>query len=791
MRGSPAAEQPFSLGRSLAAQDPLLDVYLALFNAGLAQALGARAGSAEAAAADGELGRVRNRLALLQASGSPSSRLADLARRFELEALECQLVALLVLDSIDLQLGALLDRACGLSERRGLSAVAMASLLDAYPENPIGFLQYLRSCLPARYGWVVEVDGSPEPGASPLTAHFAATPALVEYLLDLTDLSRRLDGLARWVPPDSVHRLPDLLDPGLARAVARLGHLAPPLRDGDPCAGRWVFVSGAPGSGAPLLARSAVSAANVAALEVFTERLVEGGHEPALELVCEAQLRNLVLLVPAADYLLERRDWLLRHVARRAAALGVGVVATCEQPEGLLRALAPHLLYHMDLGSLGATNRQTLLRRGLEGRWGPAALASGDGQELHRVAQEVQVGPEQLGSALACLPEDAPLPGPADLRRVLEAHQEMARIEDRDVRLQRPEAVQGFDTLVLPRDTARKILQVFHVCRQRTRLLDDWGFGDSPFYDRSLVVLFYGDPGTGKSHTAKLIAANLERPLIRLSIPTVVSKWVGESERNISRIFHTAQERQAVLIIDEADALFGSRVEVKSSSDRYANMITNHLLEEIERFRGVIFLTTNRIRDMDQAFARRILFKIEFPFPERPERARLWRLLLPAGVPLAADVDFEALAELDLTGGLIRNSIFLAACRAAERRGAPRPVRMRDLVMTAVDQCRTAGHLPPRHFVEEFDLHAEDHPDDRDEPDEAANAVDPDDPGPLDEADTVERSPGAVDDEDDEYGDEDDEYGDEDDEYEDDEYEDDQQAGIRDVGFGVGDLEEG
>ena len=131
-------------------------------------------------------------------------------------------------------------------------------------------------------------------------------------------------------------------------------------------------------------------------------------------------------------------------------------------------------------------------------------------------------------------------------------------------------------------------------------------------------------------------------------------------------------------------------------------MITNHLLEEIERFRGVIFLTTNRIRDMDAAFARRILFKIEFPFPERPERARLWQLLVPPGAPLAGDVDFEALAELELTGGLIRNSIFLAACRAAEHAGPARPISMRDMVLTAVEQCRTTGHLPPRHFVEEF-----------------------------------------------------------------------------------------
>ena len=226
----------------------------------------------------------------------------------------------------------------------------------------------------------------------------------------------------------------------------------------------------------------------------------------------------------------------------------------------------------------------------------------------------------------------------------------------------------GMEHLVLPDDVMAQVLRVRSACRNRQRVLSQWGFGRRLVTGKGLVTLFSGEAGTGKTLTAEILAREVGLTLRIVSLPDIVSKWVGETEKNVRDIFRQARADGAMLLFDEADALFGRRVKVESSQDKYQNMEVNNLLQEIERFEGVVILTTNLEANMDAAFARRILYKIHFPMPELEQRQRIWQSLIPAEAPLAEDVDFELLAEdFELSGGQIKNAIMRAAYDAMDR----------------------------------------------------------------------------------------------------------------------------
>ena len=178
--------------------------------------------------------------------------------------------------------------------------------------------------------------------------------------------------------------------------------------------------------------------------------------------------------------------------------------------------------------------------------------------------------------------------------------------------------------------------------------------------------LVTGATGTGKTMIAGLIAKELGLELFRVDLSRTVSKWVGETEKNLGMAFDEARNARAILLFDEADSLFGKRTEVKSSNDRYANLETNYLLQRIETFEGIILLTTNRETAIDEAFRRRLRFKIEFPAPDLSERELLWRSMIPGTAPLSPEVDFRKLADrFAMTGGYIKNAAMRAAYLAA------------------------------------------------------------------------------------------------------------------------------
>jgi hypothetical protein len=238
---------------------------------------------------------------------------------------------------------------------------------------------------------------------------------------------------------------------------------------------------------------------------------------------------------------------------------------------------------------------------------------------------------------------------------------------------QRVEPRAGWDDLVLP-GPQRVILDELtaHV-RQRATVYEDWGFDRVLRRGLGVTALFAGGSGTGKSLTGEVIARELGLDLFVIDLSQVVSKYIGETEKHLRRVFDAAERGGAVLLFDEADALFGKRSEVKDSHDRYANIEVSYLLMRMEEYRGLAILTTNMKKALDQAFMRRLRFVIEFPFPGPKEREEIWRRVIPAQVP-AADLDFSRLAQLTVAGGSIRNIALAAAFLAADE-GAPLAMR--------------------------------------------------------------------------------------------------------------------
>ena len=256
----------------------------------------------------------------------------------------------------------------------------------------------------------------------------------------------------------------------------------------------------------------------------------------------------------------------------------------------------------------------------------------------------------------------------------------------------RVEVTQTWDDLVLPEDVEKSVRGIVDRVQFRGQVLGDWGFARKLGKGLGLTVLFSGEPGTGKSMVAGLLAAELGLDLYVIDLSQVASKWLGETEKNLARVFDAAEAGHVLLLFDEADSLLAKRTgDVRSSNDRYANMETNFILARLEQFQGIAFFTTNLASAIDPAIARRMSVTLQFPYPDLEIREQLWRRMIPAETPVSAEIDYARLARrYDLSGGFIRNVVLRAAYLAAR---AGRPLEMGDLVDAAEGEYRDRGAL--------------------------------------------------------------------------------------------------
>jgi SpoVK/Ycf46/Vps4 family AAA+-type ATPase len=228
------------------------------------------------------------------------------------------------------------------------------------------------------------------------------------------------------------------------------------------------------------------------------------------------------------------------------------------------------------------------------------------------------------------------------------------------------EPIYGWDDIVLPGDPLAQLREICQRVAQRQRVMGKWGFDRKLSHGKGISALFSGPPGTGKTMAAEVIARELGLDLFKIDLAAVVSKYIGETEKNLERIFTAATDANAILFFDEADALFGKRSDVRDAHDRYANIEISYLLQRMEQYEGLAILATNLRQHIDDAFTRRLQFVVEFPFPDEADRRRIWQVCFPATAPRDPTVDFEQLARrFRLSGANISNIVLGAAYLAA------------------------------------------------------------------------------------------------------------------------------
>jgi SpoVK/Ycf46/Vps4 family AAA+-type ATPase len=248
-----------------------------------------------------------------------------------------------------------------------------------------------------------------------------------------------------------------------------------------------------------------------------------------------------------------------------------------------------------------------------------------------------------------------------------------------------------WDDIVLPQDRTEQLREICNHVKYRDRVYSEWGFDQKLAMGKGLCVLFAGPSGTGKTMSADIIAGELGLDLYKIDLSNVVSKYIGETEKNLSRIFDEAETSNAILFFDEADALFGKRSEVKDSHDRYANIETGYLLQRMEEHEGIVILASNFRKNMDDAFIRRLHFTVEFPFPSEEDRLRIWENVWPETAPRDPGLDLAFLARrFQITGGNIRNIALSAAFLAADDTGV---VGMQHLIRATQREYQKMGKL--------------------------------------------------------------------------------------------------
>jgi ATPase family protein associated with various cellular activities (AAA)/winged helix domain-containing protein len=363
-----------------------------------------------------------------------------------------------------------------------------------------------------------------------------------------------------------------------------------------------------------------------------------------------------------------------RRIDREAALSSAGLVLACDAEgnhgAGLLQLLAALRGPIVVLGAPASSHLADLTGRHvwrfnlpLEDESPRDALPPLVQRAADRALQQFRVEPALLDQALASvsgLDEECAVEA-----RLWEALRQSSR-GGLDGLAQRIDSRATFEDLVVPPLVASQLREIASQLRHRHRVYAEWGFGERHARGLGIAALFAGESGTGKTLAAEAIANEARLDLYRIDLSSVVSKYIGETEKNLSRLFDAAERSGAVLLFDEADALFGKRSEVKDSHDRYANIEIAYLLQRIDGYRGLAILTTNMKSALDRAFLRRIRFMVQFPFPDDVARERIWRRQFPDRAPLGT-IDFPALARIRLAGGDIRAVALAAAFKACER----------------------------------------------------------------------------------------------------------------------------
>ncbi|MBD1887664.1 ATP-binding protein [Microcoleus vaginatus] len=315
--------------------------------------------------------------------------------------------------------------------------------------------------------------------------------------------------------------------------------------------------------------------------------------------------------------------------------------------------------------------------------------------DLYAIADRFRLTSDRIADAVATACNQIRVEGKKDTEPKIADLFAAARAQSGHdlTRLARPiEPKYRLEDIVLPIEQKTQLREICDRATHQTKVLSEWGFDNHLSMGKGLNVLFSGVPGTGKTMAAEAIARELQLDLYKIDLSQIVSKYIGETEKNLDRIFTAAATSNAILLFDEADALFGKRSEVKDARDRYANIEIGYLLQKMEEYEGIAILTTNLGNNMDDAFTRRLSFIIGFPFPKEAERYQIWQKIFPDSTPLGADLDLEFMARrFEIAGGNIRNIALAAAFLAAAEKADD--VRMSHLIRATRREYQKIGKI--------------------------------------------------------------------------------------------------
>jgi hypothetical protein len=518
-------------------------------------------------------------------------------------------------------------------------------------------------------GRLVEIEDAGRPF---LTRLLRARDRVVGFLLGDPTPDARLEGLLSAVDrpastdtesPDSARSAPEaMLERGLL-AGAELAY----VRDGVGSNGRGIAVAGPTRTGAHVV---------VLDLESLPPEPDIRGVAAAAAL--EARLSSGAVVAGPLDVLADLGTWAVAAFAD----LPCKVVLHGTRAWDPRWSERPPLF--IDAPQTTAAERSRAWRASLDGLPGADDLAAAVSAYPFRLAPPEIARATSL-ARLAAAAAGRPVVA-SDLATAVRARnatglQKLAR---------RIEPRASWSDLILPPDIIDHLHDLSNRARHRDQVLDGWGLGD-PNRGRGLTVLFTGDSGTGKTLSAEVVAGTLGLEMYLIDLSSVVDKYIGETEKNLDRVFSQADGVNGVLLFDEADAIFGKRSEVRDARDRYANVEIAYLLQRMERFDGMAILTTNLRANLDEAFLRRLDVLVDFPMPDEAQRRRLWVRHLPSSLPVSDDADLDFLARsFRVSGGSIRNIVATAAYNAA---AGDRPVAMADLIRGTEREYRKLGHL--------------------------------------------------------------------------------------------------
>lgn len=593
--------------------------------------------------------------------GDAPMALDRLCAAFGLSAFERDVLLLCAGAELDARFAPLCASAHGDARRAHPTfALALAALPGAH-------WSALTPAAPLRRWHLIDADARESLTAGALRAD----ERVLHYLAGVTYLDERLAALAAPVPDPApgvpgvpgvpgAHDAAALPPSHVAAAAAAVDALTRGTVDGMPT---LVELRGPAAADQRAVAAAACRALGRRLYAMPAEALPGGAHEAAtLARLWEREsvLSGCALLVDCSA--LDAGDAARAAAAARliqTTSAPLFVTGLARRPEGERPAVA------VDVEVPNEAEQRDLWRRAL----GPAGAAALNG-ELDQIVSQFRLGAADIraaGAAAAHATSRGRAPGdpPAPAGR---AAWEACRARTRprlDELAQRIAGSASWDDLVLPEAQRQILREVAAHVRHRATVYERWGFGRPGARGLGISALFAGPSGTGKTMAAEVLAAELGLDLYRVDLSATVSKYIGETEKNLRRIFDAAEGGGAVLLFDEADALFGKRSEVKDSHDRHANVEVSYLLQRMECYRGLAVLTTNMRQALDTAFLRRIRFVVQFPFPDAAQRAEIWRRAWPAGVP-AEGLDAGRLARLGVAGGNIRNIALGAAFLAAD-----------------------------------------------------------------------------------------------------------------------------